>query len=114
MASRDLRRSAAAFLSAADGKTQATFQGACRYPRSQAFPRRSKAMSTFSFPPDEVLTSYAFDEVVGAEGVIRVSAGPGTTRLVAEKGSTIDPRQFRVFQLSSKKDGPALLEASLV
>src|SRR5262245_7499281 len=77
-------------------------------------------MELFSFPVDEVITSYEIAEPPAEEGrAIKVRAQPAGGRehpnLSADRGSPIDlEKQFILFQLSSQLEGPSVLESARV
>jgi hypothetical protein len=73
-------------------------------------------MSLFSFP-DDVLTSYAFQQQA-TRGPVKVARGGGgreNLTIAADRGTPADlAKQFVVFQLNPQADGPAVLESSRV
>jgi hypothetical protein len=76
-------------------------------------------MSLFSFPPNEVITSYSAEDWQGPQtGVVKAARGPGGARalfLATDSRTKVDlADQFIVFQLSNQIEGPSILESSQV
>ncbi|KPK54490.1 MAG: hypothetical protein AMS22_05765 [Thiotrichales bacterium SG8_50] len=71
-------------------------------------------MSIFGFSPSDVITSYSEPAEKSVRGVDSANGQAGP-KLLSDSGKGVDlADQFLVFQLSSRVDGPTILEASQI